>query len=279
MDRIMPVEEFLPEDFLEENDMFEDEEALEVLREMESNTQKPDVQSPVRKKPRLEIVSPSVKKNILSDLTNIIEDASDEDDAMETDAYKIPRIGQRKIYKRIPVDGDYQTLTMADGERFYVRLNDENENDKDEEICIEKQSNYTGLCGQPYSELLEQAIEEQLRIQENTSVRKTNEDDSGIDSSEDESLGANLWVDRFRPRSYVNLLSDDGTNRTLLHWLKLWDKVVHGKELPKKPIKVMNEGDQPSKPQFHSNNEVIVELDTSGKKEIFMSYIMRKKTQ
>ena len=71
MDRIMPVEEFLPEDFLEEeNDMFEDEEALEVLREMESNPQKPDVQSPVRKKPRLEIVSPSVKKNILSDLTN-----------------------------------------------------------------------------------------------------------------------------------------------------------------------------------------------------------------
>ena len=40
-----------------------------------------------------------------------------------------------------------------------------------------------------------------------------------------------LWVEKFRPRSFVDLLSDDGTNRVLLKWLKLWDKAVFGREV------------------------------------------------
>ena len=40
-----------------------------------------------------------------------------------------------------------------------------------------------------------------------------------------------LWVEKFRPRTFVDLLSDDGTNRVLLKWLKLWDKAVFGREV------------------------------------------------
>ena len=68
----------------------------------------------------------------------------------------------------------------------------------------------------------------------------------------------------FRPKSYMQLLSDDGTNRTLLTWLKLWDKVVYGKEVPKKPPKAGPDG-EPQKFQFHSNNEVIDEYDPTGR--------------
>ncbi|NWU35031.1 CTF18 protein, partial [Hylia prasina] len=39
-----------------------------------------------------------------------------------------------------------------------------------------------------------------------------------------------LWVDQFTPRRYMELLSDDYTNRCLLKWLKLWDTVVFGKD-------------------------------------------------
>ncbi|NXB74857.1 CTF18 protein, partial [Donacobius atricapilla] len=39
-----------------------------------------------------------------------------------------------------------------------------------------------------------------------------------------------LWVDKFAPRRYMELLSDDYTNRCLLKWLKLWDTVVFGKD-------------------------------------------------
>ncbi|OQV22130.1 Chromosome transmission fidelity protein 18-like protein [Hypsibius exemplaris] len=40
----------------------------------------------------------------------------------------------------------------------------------------------------------------------------------------------NMWVEKYRPERYMDLLSDEGVNRCLLHWLKLWDAVVFKKE-------------------------------------------------
>ena len=79
-----------------------------------------------------------------------------------------------------------------------------------------------------------------------------------------------LWVEKFRPKSFIELLSDDGTNRTLLRWLKLWDKAVFNRD-PKPP----KEQDQPGKDgkfqegnkfaQKSANHEVIEELDKDGR--------------
>lgn len=38
-----------------------------------------------------------------------------------------------------------------------------------------------------------------------------------------------LWVEKYRPKKYLDLLSDETTNRSLLSWLKMWDKVVFNK--------------------------------------------------
>ncbi|NXY39899.1 CTF18 protein, partial [Pomatorhinus ruficollis] len=55
-------------------------------------------------------------------------------------------------------------------------------------------------------------------------------------AAEKESASHCLWVDKFTPRRYIELLSDDYTNRCLLKWLKLWDTVVFGKDkAAKKP--------------------------------------------
>lgn len=42
-----------------------------------------------------------------------------------------------------------------------------------------------------------------------------------------------LWVDKYRPRSYLELLSDETVNRQFLYWLKLWDKVVFNRNITK----------------------------------------------
>ncbi|NWH61823.1 CTF18 protein, partial [Geococcyx californianus] len=54
-----------------------------------------------------------------------------------------------------------------------------------------------------------------------------------------------LWVDKFTPRRYMELLSDDYTNRCLLKWLKLWDAVVFGKEKVVKKAKSRAESRAP----------------------------------
>eukprot|EP00041_Stephanoeca_diplocostata_P006930 m.95929 g.95929 ORF g.95929 m.95929 type:complete len:1017 (-) comp16625_c0_seq2:77-3127(-) len=38
-----------------------------------------------------------------------------------------------------------------------------------------------------------------------------------------------LWVDKFSPKRYIDLVSDESKNRELLRWVKSWDKVVFGR--------------------------------------------------
>eukprot|EP00899_Mesostigma_viride_P005430 jgi/Mesvir1/14889/Mv05494-RA.1 len=37
-----------------------------------------------------------------------------------------------------------------------------------------------------------------------------------------------LWVDKYAPKSFVDLLSDEAVNRSVIRWLKSWDKCVFG---------------------------------------------------
>ena len=47
---------------------------------------------------------------------------------------------------------------------------------------------------------------------------------------------ADLWVEKYKPKKYIDLLSDESTNRSLLQWIKLWDKVVFNREVQKKVV-------------------------------------------
>ena len=70
----------------------------------------------------------------------------------------------------------------------------------------------------------------QLKSRESESITAAMVD-SGIESADedDTTTTKELWVEKFKPRCYMDLLSDVGTNRTLLKWLKLWDRFVFGK--------------------------------------------------
>ena len=70
----------------------------------------------------------------------------------------------------------------------------------------------------------------QLKSRESESITAAMVD-SGIESADedDTTTTKELWVEKFKPRCYMDLLSDVGTNRTLLKWLKLWDRLVFGK--------------------------------------------------
>ena len=304
--------ELPPDDDID--DLLEDEDELDVLREIEN--QKPATVAPnslqsqsVTKKPNEEdaenifkefeneatevpviLKSPQAKRPrlnddfpALDDVTNVFESVdtvSSQFRPSQTPSFRLPRVGERKVYKRIPLDCDYQSVTMMDGERFYMRMKSERDQQlKEEDVTLRRgDTRRLGLCGQPFSTLLEQAIEEQCRIQQQmaTAIETVQpmEIDSGFSSSsDDESAGkSTLWVEKFRPRSYMQLLSDDGTNRTLLTWLKLWDKVVYGKEekKPKKPkAEELGQGDgKGSKPNFKpapGPSDVIEELDDSDR--------------
>ncbi|KAK7929588.1 hypothetical protein WMY93_005983 [Mugilogobius chulae] len=63
------------------------------------------------------------------------------------------------------------------------------------------------------------------------------DDKENQENPNSEEVCSRLWVDRFSPRHYTELLSDDFTNRCLLKWLKSWDTVVFGRERKARPIR------------------------------------------
>ena len=49
-----------------------------------------------------------------------------------------------------------------------------------------------------------------------------------------------LWLEKYKPKKYDDLLTDEKTNRDILTWLKSWDELVFNvsKKLNQKKVKV-----------------------------------------
>ncbi|KAF6209284.1 hypothetical protein GE061_015029 [Apolygus lucorum] len=107
------------------------------------------------------------------------------------------------------------------GERIYIRLHAEEKIQKDLKnvVC---NSRSTGLLGVSYKELHNLAMSEVSR-----KIDKLESKKKAVVKSAD---NKDLWVEKYKPKIYLQLLSDEATNRSLLYWLKLWDKVVFNKE-------------------------------------------------
>nr|XP_022313340.1 chromosome transmission fidelity protein 18 homolog [Crassostrea virginica] len=183
------------------------------------------------------------------------------------DDYDLER---RRVHKRIP-SGDFMFTTNSDGERFYVKLKDETEMTREVEN-IGKRKKSGQLLSVSFVELREQAErlrQEKLIAEAEQLTQEINRDLSErlSDVEDDEDVSVNqeaeklLWVEKFAPRTYTDLLSEESINRSLLHWLKLWDYVVFGKDvkLRKKEMSKKEKEKDQKKKKFLP--EVIDELD------------------
>ncbi|XP_048349449.1 chromosome transmission fidelity protein 18 homolog isoform X2 [Sphaerodactylus townsendi] len=199
----------------------------------------------------------------------VVLDSLGESDMLLLQATPPEEGAPRKVLKRPPILEDYINVTSTDGTRVFM--------------VVRENCSWTGvqpssslgwnrqrplyLLGMPFSYLKEQVAEERRRRIRESSRRLTEildsclederieteatepgeEGGSGGAVKEDESATGSLWVDRFAPKDYVELLSDVYTNRCLLKWLKLWDVVVFGKDKPAKKAKPSAEAQPPSK--------------------------------
>ncbi|CAD5225152.1 unnamed protein product [Bursaphelenchus xylophilus] len=50
-------------------------------------------------------------------------------------------------------------------------------------------------------------------------------------STANPSVETSLWTTKYEPKSYFDLLSEDSQNKTVLAWLKLWDRYVFNKKV------------------------------------------------
>lgn len=158
-----------------------------------------------------------------------------------------------RVLKRPPLEGEFISVTDSSGNRIYLRQKGEMDTKTLDTRIVPDSYGGLGLLALPIRTLREQeaesrhqqAVEESQRLTEllvsnvnDAFVEPGNaEDEENEDPEDAEGRTSRLWVDRFSPRHYTELLSDDFTNRCLLKWLKLWDTVVFGRERKSRPLR------------------------------------------
>ncbi|XP_023936259.2 chromosome transmission fidelity protein 18 homolog [Bicyclus anynana] len=117
-------------------------------------------------------------------------------------------------------------FTKWDGDRVYVRLESEESWEDSLDSVTEKltfQNSYAATWEEARKILAAKNEQKETNVS-NEPEQETENDDAMSD----------LWVERYRPKSYIDLLSEEPVNRALLHWLHLWDKVVFKKDFKTK---------------------------------------------
>nr|CAH8855795.1 unnamed protein product [Trichobilharzia regenti] len=139
------------------------------------------------------------------------------------------------LLKRIPLDGDYVSVTFTNGERFYLTMDDSDSGD-----FFHKMNNSF------------HKYESSGLIYEAEKIVKNHKSKLISTLVEEKECGLNfkhLWTTKYSPSSYLDLISDETTNRTLLRWLKAWDHYVFGTPAAKPQINShVNPGSFANKP-------------------------------
>ncbi|XP_074306941.1 uncharacterized protein LOC141642144 [Silene latifolia] len=114
------------------------------------------------------------------------------------------------------------------GERVYAKLEKEIVQDVDKSVNKFKSSAHSsGLISEPVSLLLQKAEQDALM----KALRASSEVESILAPQGSSVVTEELWVNKYAPRSFTELLSDEQTNREVLFWLKHWDSKVFGADI------------------------------------------------
>uniref|UniRef100_A0A8D3C1I5 Chromosome transmission fidelity protein 18 homolog n=1 Tax=Scophthalmus maximus TaxID=52904 RepID=A0A8D3C1I5_SCOMX len=137
------------------------------------------------------------------------------------------------VLKRPPLEGEYISVTDSSGSRVYLRQKE------DTGKKVKLLSSHTSVIWTRHQQVMEesQRLTELLTSSVNDVFVEPESREDEDDPGDAEGQTSRLWVDRFSPRHYTELLSDDFTNRCLLKWLKLWDTVVFGRERKSRPAR------------------------------------------
>ena len=194
------------------------------------------------KKLKLDELDFDIDWGIESSNTTIIKDKSckiidqlkyqpSKDDSFNVEAYNMNR---QRVFCR-PVFGvDLLNVTSTDGDRVFLKLCAEDDIPAVEEKRWLSHSSGSGLnlLSVPFDQLKNEVIEKMhiRMVQSRDHLPESQQNNDNNKKEVKDVKSTELWVEKYMPRTYTELLSDDGTNRFILKWLKLWDEVVFGVE-------------------------------------------------
>ncbi|XP_048235422.1 chromosome transmission fidelity protein 18 homolog isoform X3 [Ricinus communis] len=124
------------------------------------------------------------------------------------------------------IDGDFIPITApSGGDRVYAKICRVETEERLKKLDMKSQSN--GLISEPVNVLLQRMEQEAFT----KALHASSEGQADVVLTGTEMMHEQLWVDKYAPNSFTELLSDEQTNREVLLWLKQWDSCVFGSEI------------------------------------------------
>lgn len=122
------------------------------------------------------------------------------------------------------IDGDFIPVTSL-GDRVYAKISRVEMEERPQRLHVAGQSG--GLILEPVDVLLQRLEQEAFT----RALQASSRSQSDVILPETPVVHERLWVDKYAPNSFTELLSDEQTNREVLLWLKQWDSCVFGSEI------------------------------------------------
>ncbi|XP_062109092.1 uncharacterized protein LOC133819774 [Humulus lupulus] len=133
------------------------------------------------------------------------------------------------------IDGDFIPVTApSGGDRVYAKITTEEMNERREKLYVKTPS--AGLMAESIDVLLQKVEQEAFT----KALQASSGGQSEMVLSETPVVHEQLWVDKYAPYSFTELLSDEHTNREVLLWLKQWDSCVYGSEVRSTSTEVLS---------------------------------------
>ncbi|XP_022873714.1 chromosome transmission fidelity protein 18 homolog [Olea europaea var. sylvestris] len=125
------------------------------------------------------------------------------------------------------IEGDCVPVTGLDGERVYAKMcrGMMVEEDRMKKLSVKGDSN--GLIPESVRVMMQRVEHDEFT----KVLRASVEGQTDIVLPKAPAVSEQLWVDKYAPSSFTELLSDEQTNREVLLWLKQWDSSVFGSEV------------------------------------------------
>ncbi|WJZ82894.1 hypothetical protein VitviT2T_002617 [Vitis vinifera] len=123
------------------------------------------------------------------------------------------------------IDGDCIPVTRPGGDRVYLKISATGSDGRLKKLDLEGRTK--GLILEPISVLMQRVEQDAFT----KALQASSELQNDAILPETQVVNEQLWVDKYAPSSFTELLSDEQTNCEVLLWLKQWDSCVFGSEI------------------------------------------------
>lgn len=127
-----------------------------------------------------------------------------------------------------PEDREFMLVTTGNGRTLYTTFDDDNNLYDSSLLSLRSTSTHASWLSMPLADIKRQVEKEEFEEKLSILAKTTETKPAGYDGLS--VAESKLWVDKYAPKSFADLLSDERVNRNVLIWLKEWSGTVFGEK-------------------------------------------------